>query len=116
MRYPWWERWGDLRLRRHNGPVSDLIDTLDIAAWFIDEHADVAETYGWRPVHVLHPRTGLARRWRHLPSPAIAIREQGLFARWHPRTAGLSFVYRPLANGTPAVLTGQDREDALVIF
>ena len=113
MRYPWWERWGDLRLRPYAGPISDLGALLDVAAWFIDEHAPQAEDFGWRPVHVLRPGHGLAYRWRHLGPPVLAIREHGLFARWHPRAEGLGFVYRPLASGVPEMLFGQEREAAL---
>lgn len=116
MQYPWWERWGDLRLRPFAGPIGDLGDLLDVAAWFIDEYAPEAEAYGWRPVHILRPGLGLAWRWRLLPRPALAITEAGIFARWHPRTAGLSFVYRPQADGTPLVLMGQQREVALAGF
>lgn len=113
LAYPWWERWGDLSVKSHDAPASDVVQWLDHGAWFIERYADIAEPFGWRPVHILHPSRGLMWRWRTLPFPAIAVTASAILARWHPRTAGLSFAYAPGERGALSVLTGTQREAAL---
>lgn len=113
--YPWWERWGDMAAQRWNHPVRTVTAYLDHAAWFIDRYADEAESLGWRPVHVMHPKRGLAWRWRNVPTPASSLTDAALLARWHPRASNLSFAYRPMADGSLFVLTGPEREACLAV-
>lgn len=113
MRYPWWERWGDLSIRAHDTPTDYVTNWLDHGAWFIERYAEDAEPFGWRPVHILHPSRGLMWRWRNLSFPPIALTPSAILARWHPRTANLSFAYAPDEAGTVSILTGQQREAAL---
>jgi len=114
LAYPWWERWGDLSVKSHDAPVSEILQWLDHGAWFIERYAEEAEPYGWRPVHILHPSRGLLWRWRSLPFPAMAVTTSAILARWHLRTENLSFAYVPSERGTVTVLTGSEREAALV--
>lgn len=111
MTYPWWERWASLTHRAYPGyAAGKVVSAIDMAAWFVEEHSAEAEQHGWRPVHVMHPRHGLAWRWHNLTQPTLFIEPAAMVADWG---TSIPFVYRPEPGGTVRILTGADREDAL---
>lgn len=111
MKYPWWERWASLTLRAYpNTPAGKVASAIDVCGWFVEHHALEAEQHGWRPVHIMHPRHGLAWRWWSLPSPHLFIEPTAMVADWQ---TGIPFAYRPSPDGTIQILTGPEREKAI---
>lgn len=109
LRYLWWDRWGSLQRRAYNQPAAKVTAALDVAAWFIEEHAHDAEHHGWRPVHLMHPAHGIAWRWWSIPEPVVTFSKGALIA-----TIGqFPFTYSAHADGSVSFLTGPSRESVL---
>lgn len=111
MKYPWWERWGSLTLRAYPETAINRVSAfIDGAGWFVENYAAEAELYGWRPIHIMRPGTGLAWRWWSLRDPHIEISDHGLIADWGH---GIPFAYRAQPSGDVEILTGLEREAVL---
>lgn len=110
---PWWERWATLSERSYpTKSLRTVNSAIEIAAWFVENYADDAAPYGWRPVHIMHPAHGLAWRWTNIPAPVLSF-APGLI---RAVIAGHDFIYRAERNGTAPLLFGPARATALEAF
>jgi len=111
MTLPWWERWASLTHRSYPTMAQyKITSAIDMAGWFVEHHAIEAEAFGWRPIHIMRPGSGLAWRWWNLHDPHLSFSDIAMSARWDH---GLDFAYSPRRDGSVSVLTGQQREAAL---
>lgn len=111
---PWWERWASLSERSYHAKSLRTVNSaIDIAGWFVEHHADDATPHGWRPVHIMHPRHGLAWRWTNLTTdPVLSFAPRLIRAVIGPH----AFIYRAERDGTAPLLRGSERETALAVF
>lgn len=111
---PWWERWASLSERSYPSKSLRTVNSaIDIAGWFVENHADDSSPHGWRPVHIMHPAHGLAWRWVNLPTEPILTFAPRLI---RAVIAGHDFLYRAERDGTAPLLFGADRDTALAAF
>lgn len=107
LQRPWWEGLADLILRGDIAPShTDATDIVDVARWFIVNHAKRAEKFGWQPAHLLGKR-GLARMWAPAMFSPVHVRfEHRVIV--YPMVSGLVIGRLAMPDGSCALIKGEE--------